>query len=73
MRNQNKVKNMIEKSSVVLEPMSMCFTASSEGKNLPEMQKIWARSLGRSPGERNGYPFLYSCLGKFHRQRSLAG
>ena len=25
--------------------MSMCFTASSEVKNLPAVQKIWARSL----------------------------
>ena len=28
--------------------------------------------LGRSPGERNGNPLQYSCLGKFHGQRSLA-
>ena len=28
--------------------------------------------LGRSPGERNGYLLQYSCLGEFHRQRSLA-
>ena len=27
---------------------------------------------GRSPGEGNGNPFLYSC-GKSHGQRSLAG
>ena len=29
--------------------------------------------LGRSPGEGNGNPLQYSCLGKSHRQRSLVG
>ena len=29
--------------------------------------------LGRSPGEGNGNPLQYSCLGKFHGQRNLAG
>ena len=29
--------------------------------------------LRRSPGEGNGNPLQYSCLGKSHRQRSLAG
>ena len=28
---------------------------------------------GRSPGEENGNPLQYSCLRKFHGQRSLAG
>ena len=28
---------------------------------------------GRSPGEGNGYPLQYSCLGNPHRHRSLAG
>ena len=28
---------------------------------------------GRSPGEGNGNPLQYSCLGKSHGQRSLAG
>jgi len=28
---------------------------------------------GSSPGERSGNPLQYSCLGKSHRQRSLAG
>ena len=28
---------------------------------------------GRSPGGENGYPLQYSCLGKSHGQRSLAG
>ena len=29
--------------------------------------------LGRSPGEGNGNPLQYSCLGKSHGQRNLAG
>ena len=29
--------------------------------------------LGRSPGVGNGNTLLYSCLEKFHGQRSLAG
>ena len=29
--------------------------------------------LGRSPGEGNGYPLQYSCLGEFRGQMSLAG
>ena len=28
---------------------------------------------GRSPGEGNSNPLLYSCLGKSHGQRSLVG
>ena len=60
-RNQNKVKNMIEKSSVVLEPMSMCFTASSEGKNLPAMQKIWAQSLRQEDPLEKGMA-THSCV-----------
>ena len=29
--------------------------------------------LGRTPGEGNGNPLQYSCLGEFHGQRSLMG
>ena len=29
--------------------------------------------LGRSPGEGNGNPFQYSCLGELHGQKSLVG
>ena len=29
--------------------------------------------LGKSPGEGNGNPLQYSCLGKSHGQRRLAG
>ena len=29
--------------------------------------------LGRAPGEGNGNPLQYSCLGKSHGQSSLAG
>ena len=33
-------------------------------KNLPVMWETWVQSpgLGRSPGDRNGYPLQYSCL-----------
>ena len=31
-------------------------------KNLPAMQETWVQ-LGRSPGEGNGNPLQYSCLG----------
>ena len=29
--------------------------------------------MGRSPGEGNGNPLQYSCLGKSHEQMGLAG
>ena len=34
-------------------------------KNLPAMQETWVRSLGRedSPGEGNGNPLQYCCMG----------
>ena len=34
-------------------------------KNLPAMQETWGSipGLGRSPGEGNGNPLQYSCLG----------
>ena len=34
-------------------------------KNLPAKQETQVQSLGQedSPGERNGYPLQYSCLG----------
>ena len=34
-------------------------------KNLPAVQETWGfiPELGRSPGEGNAYPLLYSCLG----------
>ena len=59
----------------------MMYSASLSGsvvKNLPASAGD-ARDLGSvpasgsSPGERNGNPLRYSCLGKSHGQRSLAG
>ena len=40
-------------------------TGVSVIKNPPAMQKTWVPSLGQeySPGEGNGYPLQYSCLG----------
>ena len=50
---------------------SLCQTV----KNLPAMQKTQVQSLGqgKSPGEGNGNPLQYSCLGNPMGQRSLAG
>ena len=59
----------------------MVYSASLSGsvvKNLPASAGD-ARVLGSvpesgsSPAERNGNPLRYSCLGKSHGQRSLAG
>ena len=49
------------------------FPGGSDGKayNAGDLGSI--PGLGRSPGEGNGNPFEYSCLGKFHGWRSLAG
>ena len=53
----------------------MGFPGGSDGKesacNAADMGSI--PELGRSPGEGNGYPLLYSCLDTPHGQRSLAG
>ena len=40
-------------------------TGVSVIKNPPAVQKTWVPSLGQeySPGEENGYPLQYSCLG----------
>ena len=45
----------------------LCFPGGSEGKestcNAGEMGDLASvPGLGRSPGERNGYPLQYSCL-----------
>ena len=41
------------------------FPGGSVVKNLPAKQQMQVRSLSRedSPGEGNGYPLQYSCLG----------
>ena len=43
----------------------MGFPGSSVVKNLPAKQETWVQSLGlgRSPGEENGNPLQYFCLG----------
>ena len=49
--------------------MSVCIYKTSlvaqTVKNLPTMKETWIWSLGSggSPGEGNGNPFQYSCLG----------
>ena len=42
-------------------------------KNLPANAGNAGDPSGRSPGEGNGNPLWYSCHGKSHGQRSLAG
>ena len=52
-----------------------CFLGSSVVKNLPANARDMGSILGsgRSPGEGNGNPLQYSCLGNPMKQRSLAG
>ena len=39
------------------------FTYGSAVKNLPASARDTIPGMGRSPGEGNGYPLQYSCLG----------
>ena len=67
----------------LLEPIGWClepnhcasFPGSSKGKasacNVGDPGSN--PGLGRSPGEGNGNPLQYTCLGKFHGWRSLVG
>ena len=61
-------------SQVSSSPLSF-FPSGSDGKesacNAGDLGLI--PGSGRSPGEGNGNPLQYSCLKKFHGQRSLAG
>ena len=45
--------------------ISLGFPGGSVVKNLPDKQEMQVQSLGQedSPGEENGNPFQYSCLG----------
>ena len=51
------------------------FPSASDGKepafNAGDLGSI--TGLGRSPGERNGYPLQYSCLENPHGQKSRVG
>ena len=57
-RSLVSIRNSLRKVSISLH-------CGSDGKNMPAMQKTQVLSLGRedSPGEMNGYPLRYSCLG----------
>ena len=46
-------------------------SGKESGCNLGDLGSI--TQLGRSLGEGNSYPLQYSCLGEFHRPRSLVG
>ena len=62
-------------NSFVWSSVSWGFLGGSVIKNPPanagDMDLI--PGLGSSPGEGNDNPLWYSCLGKSHGQRSLAG
>ena len=56
----------------------MGFPSGTVVKNMPDNAGdarvvVSISGSGRSPGEGNGNPLQYSCLGKFQGQRSLAG
>ena len=59
--------------SVTLVPLG--FPGGAAVKNPPASAGDSSSVLGsgRSPGEGNGNPLQYSCLGESHEQRSLAG
>ena len=58
-----------------LQHVFLGFPGGSDGKesayNAGDLG--WIPGLGRSPGERNGYPLLYSCLENSMYKRSLEG
>ena len=66
------LKSESESSSVASDPL---FPGGSDGKasayNAGDPGSI--PGLGSSPGEGNGNPLQYSCLGKSHGRRSLIG
>ena len=43
-------------------PVFLGFPGGSDGKECTVVQETCVQSLGRSPGEDNGYPLQYSCL-----------
>ena len=63
------------RSSLDSIPPEHGFSCGSVVKNLPASTGDAGSipGLGRSPGERIDNPLQYSCLEKFHRQRSLVG
>ena len=59
----------------VLNRASQVDSGTKSACSAGDTQEIRVQSLGRedSPGGGNGNPLQYSCLGKSHGQRSLAG
>ena len=55
-------------------PLALCSPGEPETKESPHNAGDLGlfHGSGRSPGEGNGNPLQYSCLGKFYGQRSLA-
>ena len=53
-------------------PVFLEFPGGSDGKNLPEMQKTWVRSLGWEDPLVMGTPTPVFFPGEFHEQKSLS-
>ena len=53
----------------------VCLSDGSNGKETACKigDLVLTPGLGRSPGDGNGNPLQYSCLGKFHGPGNLAG
>ena len=61
--------------SELVKPVGWGFPGGSVVKNLPANARDVGSipGLGQTPGEGNGNPLQYSCLGESHRQRNLRG
>ena len=55
-------KDVVMVSTFLPYPTVILPVLAQSVKNLPAMQETWVQS-GRSPGEGNGNPLQYSCLG----------
>ena len=70
------IQNLIKRKYLtVFSTASLDFPGGSVIKNPPANagDKGLIPGPGRSPREGNGNPLQYTCLGKFHGQRSLVG
>ena len=66
---------MIVDSSPTIPPYPFPIPGGSDGKESTSNAEDTGstQGSGRSPGEGNGNPLHYSCLGESHGQRSLVG
>ena len=70
-----KAENVLGEEDKIYQ-FNNCFQMAPVVKNLPTnaggvRDEGLIHGLGRSPGERYGNPFQYSCLENPHRQRSF--